>query len=150
MTNKPKAPKVGVLRFEGWVARVEATVQSTWQLTLNGQPAGSFTSSTAAVKYARDIARKRHGNYQPLEDTLVLLNRSREGVLVPLCYQQVPDGDARAGGRGLEECATCPYRTSCTVEEVTDVVPVVAMQTVVEPEETLIARLQAKLKGMLK
>ncbi len=145
-----KAPKTGRLVFienaKIWEARVAVMESGAYSLVINGNPAGEFTTSAGAVKYARDAARRRFGNSASTEDTLVRLSKSREGVLVPLCWNAIPDGDERGGGRGHEECATCPYRSTCAADEVVDAEIVVTPKQV-EPEENLIARLQAKLGG---
>lgn len=145
--GKAKAGKEGVLQFGAWRAVVSSDADG-WALTLNGQPAGNFTTSAAAAKFARDTARRKFGNSRPDEDTLVRLSRSREGVLVPLCYNVVYEGDGRTvGGKGLAECDGCPYRTTCSPEEVLDAEAPMAVPKIVEAEEDLIARLQAKLGG---
>lgn len=132
--------------FRATITFVESA-PAPYILSFNDRPSGEFMTSAAAVKFLRDKVKAKFGGIAPIKDTLLNIQRVREGTVVPSCWNKVPENYDGAEGRGLVECPTCPYRSTCASPEEVQDAPAPAPQAKLESDEDLIARLRAKIGG---
>jgi hypothetical protein len=146
---------IGELSFEDargvWKAEIEHTVDGgyAFYLTVGSSErlsGGMFDIPEAAVKFIRSQAEKRFGRHAtPLKDSLHKIAKRKGAAVIPTCLQKVADGSPESGGRGLEQCPRCPYRSMCG--NATNVMQPQGT-TKTEADESFLERLRRKTAAM--
>ena len=109
--------------------------------------AGTFKNGKALIKFIREKAAERTGSkdWEPIYDTLHNLRNRNVMSVVPDCYVISESSESDSLGRGLPECAGCPYRTSC--EEPSAQPVIIPVTQVEETEDVFRHRLAEKLRA---